>query len=131
MSREIKFRAWDGYKNKMVNDYFVMSSEGFALETSYGEITATLIDWKLMQYTGLKDKEGKEIYEGDIVEERWDNPLTSKENVDRYKIGFAENGVYKMYHSSGEERFHRTLFLRYQHVEVVGNTFQNPELLEQ
>ena len=61
MNREIKFRAWDKSCNKMrgisgLQDCFSLRSDGVCNE-----------DYVLMQYTGLKDKNGKEIYEGDIV----------------------------------------------------------------
>ena len=58
--REIKFRAWDKSCNKMrgingIQDCFSLRSDGICNE-----------DYILMQYTGLKDKNGKEIYEGDV-----------------------------------------------------------------
>ncbi len=61
MNREIKFRAWDKSCNKMrgisgLQDCFSLRSDGVCNE-----------DYILMQYTGLKDKNGTEIYEGDII----------------------------------------------------------------
>jgi uncharacterized phage protein (TIGR01671 family) len=133
--REIKFRAWYKPKGKM----YTRSLESINLETkvlgvytvSEGYQQLRMSDFELMQYTGLKDNNGKEIYEGDIVEERWANPLAGGENVDRYKIEYnGLTGIYKMIHTSGEERWHRALFLRFKEVEVVGNIYENPELLE-
>ena len=62
MSREIKFRAWNG--EEMISpDYITRDGYGYWKENSIPTRSK-----ELMQYTGLKDKNGKEIYEGDIVE---------------------------------------------------------------
>lgn len=120
--REIKFRAWDKHKNKMDNG-FIMNSNGEILETMYGEIIATLPNYKLMQYTGLKDKNGKEIYEGDIIE--WslfpDGAKVRIRDVVEFKRGcfIAKNRMELL----GIKPPHRE-------IEVMGNIYENPELLE-
>lgn len=67
--REIKFRAWDRLKKRMIQPcYCEVFSDGLvaASEDDYYHNTSSKIE--LMQYTGLKDVNGKEIYEGDIFE---------------------------------------------------------------
>jgi len=72
----------------------------------------------VMQYIGLKDKNGKEIYEGDLIKYLWDYGSGEQSTVDEIKYvgyGFAPfiNGI-------GIENEH----------EVIGNIYENPELIE-
>jgi uncharacterized phage protein (TIGR01671 family) len=66
MSREIKFRAWNGKEVKQV-DQITIGENTWSCENGYGVSIPYQPSIILMQYTGLKDKNGKEIYEGDIV----------------------------------------------------------------
>src|SRR4051812_17759551 len=63
--RTIKFRAWDKANNKFHYDFDLTSQ--FDGRISWNYETTELTDIELMQFTGLLDKNGKEIYEGDIL----------------------------------------------------------------
>lgn len=109
-NRIIKFRAWD----KDTKVMFEVSRHSFPLHDVIDE------GWPLMQFTGLTDKNGKEIYEGDIVQNYDFNG-----HMSRYKVAYFENGFYLF-------RDKRAKFdIWWNLVEVIGNIYENPELLTQ
>ena len=127
--REIKFRAWDEEDKRMYcDDKVIVTFIGF-LEEVYVKRNSTvdeLIDYKLMQYTGIKDSNGNEIYEGDIVkvEDYFGGDIIGNIIYDEITAGYVFN--------KGNEinYFQITLDLEdYVHY-VIGNIYENPELLE-
>lgn len=124
-----KFRAWDSWRNRMsVVDRIYMDTEGVRLYDDFGEYWRDFRDVKLMQSTGLVDKNGKEIFEGDVVRMR--NPR------DRRQIGMFQ--VVRVANSPMlgllDKELTTEIFNLYEHMrnyyEVKGNIYENPELLE-
>ena len=129
MNREIKFRAWDKELKKMrVNPvlHFTPQSK-FTVSGYSGQL------YELMQYTGLKDKNGKEIYEGDIVcfvedvvaEVIGGYPRTEPEG--RFlKVGW--NDEFLSWYLWDERGGGQSMDSEEEY-EVIGNIYENPDIL--
>lgn len=115
--REIKFRAWDKYNKQWVG--FEMTR--WALYDEKNEKQQVILctppkeEIVFMQYTGLKDKNGKEIYEGDIV-----NHLIAGKNIVR-KVEWIKNGYWSIGDFYGGEGHEYTAEDR---IEVIGNIYE-------
>ena len=118
--KEIKFRAWDKELNRMCDVIQLGVRDIIVNFIEEDEISGFLpIDrFEIMQYTGLKDKNGTEIYEGDIV---FDSHC--EENG---KVIFDEGCFAIEWETTIED-----LFENCDIYEVIGNAYQNPELLKE
>lgn len=126
-----KFRAWDKETQTML-DVSLIDFKKSVLVGEHWEFGETNFinfdDVNLMQSTGLKDKNGKEIFEGDVVRMR--NPR------DRRQIGMFQ--VVRVANSPMlgllDKKLTTEIFNLYEHMrnyyEIVGNIYENPELLE-
>ena len=113
--REIKFRAWDVRERKM---YF----GDMGKYNSIAPFCNAPDKYMLMQYTGLKDKNGKEIYEGDIVKHKEDLSCATVVWDEDY-TGFTPF-IYGLDGEYGEDAGPEWY-------EVIGDIYENPELLKE
>lgn len=133
MNRKIKFRAWlkDLEIMQIVSELnmwnlghvFTVDEDNFQYKTSGN------VNYILMQYTGLKDKNGVEIYEGDIVEIK-DHSFQKKPGD---YTGIEIDGFYPVTYTERMELVAGQWLLMHQlpYINVVGNIYENPELLEE
>jgi uncharacterized phage protein (TIGR01671 family) len=141
-----KFRAWLLAEKKMVRvsaiTFFSIGKlEGKVMEILYlSESHNRFIKiWAkdperfvLMQSTGAKDKNGAEIFEGDIIEHRYNSPLSGELVVHRFQVVWDE--IYSRFCTIGIGLRHGvdlSISACSRHFEVIGNIYENPELLEE
>lgn len=108
--RTIKFRAWTG--TKMIEGVGFSVWNGFV----WDDEADCQLPWILMQYTGLKDKEGREIYEGDIIEAYGKNAT----------VLYADIRAMYIAHDTWNEALVNVANA----CTVIGNIYENPELIE-
>ena len=128
MEREIKFRAWLKEEKRMIVDeqYLVplwVTNKGILrllpnFEENYYEI-CNGSDYVIMQFTGLYDRNGKEIYEGDIVK-KGDTITVCKWNSTHSCFAFYTIGGFYLNYSKYNQKS----------IKIIGNIYDNPELIE-
>nr|DAN51659.1 MAG TPA: YopX protein [Caudoviricetes sp.] len=136
MSREIKFRLWSKIGKKFIETDnpdldFVINNNGYlySIENFYGEIyILPQMDIEVLQFAGLQDRNGKEIYEGDILKYNFPydgrlkhtSPVTYLETQASFGvIDFYGNNI-PLYDIPANNCF-----------EIIGNIYENPEFLEE
>lgn len=110
MNRIIKFRAWDKDDSKMYLVDKLTTLEWITwIQKAEGKG-----NYELMQFTGLKDKNGKEIYEGDIIQ----IPDYAKPETFMVVVEWRDTGCYNV----NSDALHL--------IEIIGNVWEHPELIK-
>jgi uncharacterized phage protein (TIGR01671 family) len=125
MNRQLKFRIWDKQNKIFIHEWdashkrLAISLVGLVYHGGYDDVLPEN-DYVVQQYTGLKDKNGKEIYEGDIIlGEFYDTEYHHSVTI-KHEVVF-NNGAYNIASSN----WHKPS------LEIIGNIFENSELLKQ
>lgn len=132
MSRKIKFRLYSKPAKKYI-DYitigFLNTGElrSYSTENGFGPVLED--NYIVEQYTGSEDKNGKEIYEGDIVEEDIDFNSKMTDGTFRYKVYWNEDELYWSLDPIGPESIHNDLWELNSSCRVIGNVHENKGLL--
>ena len=131
MQREIKFRVWDIRDRRIIDWEELQRFPALVLVILCGRHS----EFIPMQYTGLKDKNGKEIYEADIV--------SDGDTIEIVPIWIVKWGIMPCYMGWTDEpemvgwlkepidkRYDAVPLFIYPNTEVIGNIYKNPDLLE-
>ena len=120
-----RYRAWDSWRKRMsAVDRIYIDTEGVRLYDDFGEYWRDFRDVKLMQSTGLKDKNDKEIFEGDILD------YNGRKALVRWHGSYA-SFIYRFADELQKRNSEwKPLYLAYMKCEIIGNIYENRELLE-
>lgn len=129
--KEIKFKVWDKVKNEYIEDVLIdQQGKVCRNESQYYDN-----ECNVMQYTGLKDKNGKEIYEGDIINKHYDKiePMTDEEKK-MLLPGTVVSSAYIYGRDEYNQRYKVEIPDVYnidyiEEFEVIGNIYENPNLM--
>ena len=138
-----KFRAWDSWRKRMsVVDRIYIDTEGVRLYDDFGEYWRDFRDVKLMQSTGLKDKNGKEIFERDVLEIQGIKMIvkfgsykyleTSKNNG--HVLGILHDGLgfyVECINAADPDNISPFEPETLKNSQIIGNIYENPEFLEE
>lgn len=124
-----RFRAWDKHSQKMfANDELIIWNGNVYANDSKKLTCNNLKGWSiddeyLMQSTGLKDKNGKEIFEGDILHHQIQTEYTFIVKYDKDNARWYGDGLSRTYRIDIMKDF-------LQYYKVIGNIYKNKELLD-
>ena len=132
--RVIKFRAWSEKFSGMIYP----NDTDYQIKIGNGDIHSVWSVWKdgrddecveIMQFTGLLDKNGKEIYEGDIIL----NPLSTKPEDKGFLVSWMVHGFYLSNVRGNMFEHEENKFIPFDDIEtnfeIIGNIYEHPNLL--
>ena len=132
--RELRFRAWDKINKRMIDGFWSWTPESLESRWKIGHIKEEGQEYRKlgdeyepMQYTGLSDKNGREIYEGDVVK-------VKEFNDELGEVWFSPTGMWLW---GDKEKEVGECFMKNETYEVVGNIYEgvlpkyeNPDIME-
>lgn len=130
--REIKFRAWDKLRKRTSEvDRIYVDTRGAQLRDDFGLYWRKINDVILEQYTGLKDKNGVEIYEGDVVKVKHKDWIEPTIHMVKW-FGDEEYPAFDLSPEIDETMNGFALAVQSDlfSIKIIGNIHENPELLE-
>lgn len=135
--REIKFMAWDRLRKTMFGPFTITEYAEDFVKLLHGPCLGLKYDCKfpdlgrdsvsVMQYTGLKDKNGKEIYEGDIVRDRKGIGEVQFYDCHPYAQFGVQHHDFETYFDGSDTWWSDEIP---EECEVIGNIYENPDMLE-
>ena len=120
--REIKFRAWDRVLKRMLIPKFIGNGNNFCSD----DLMAVTGVIDLMQFTGLKDKNGNPIYEGDLLIHDGDKEAMFEVFYNDHLASFSISRV----HYKGSRCGGMIPPIGSPYLEIIGNLYESPELLK-
>ncbi|HEL2442088.1 YopX family protein [Streptococcus suis] len=131
-----KFRAWNTFHNKWVKHFYITENGLiYNMEQPHRDLIGAVPIEKsglvVMQSTGLFDKNGKEIFEGDVVESTWFKGYDDCVGYRKAGVVVYRDGCFRIEYPGEEEKGYFSITLKFAvSVEIIGNIYENPELVE-